>query len=317
MSKKPDVRTQHTAQQMAKNFSNHILLPEGYEFFKPKQDKRHKVDIIPYQVSNPKHPLVRAKKMKINDDWDYLMDFYIHKYVGAEDIEVLCPVTFGQKCPICEEYQKLRTPKMSKEEMEEIKNLKKKKRVMYHIYDYGTDKKYIFEESEFLFQQPLVKCANIPEDGQECVSLGDPDDVQTVKFLAVAGGMSDKYNDYESISLKHSERKYGEEKLLKKNVKLDHLLVLLDYDEIKEIFEGGEIGQNPATAVDKEDEKPSKSKKKFQDDEDDSKEEKKSESKEETSSGDCPKGHNYGKDWDEFENCDGCPAWEECAKKSG
>ena len=310
MKKKRDVRTQDSAQKLAKNFSTYINLPKGVEFLKLEQGKRYKIDIIPYVVSNKDHPLVRDKKMVVGEDYDYMFDFWVHKRIGVDEKQVLCLTTFGKKCPICEEFQRLKEPNPDKELKEILDGLKKKHRAVYYVKNIADGKYCVFEESYFLFHEPLVKAATVVDEG-EIISLSDEEDIKTVKFIVSKGSLSDKYNEYDSVDISSSKEKYTK-KDLDDAVKLDSIFNVLDYEDLKAMHEG----EDTEETSDDEDDEPAEqetAKEKLKREIQEKREKLKAKKNKDKDEGNkCPGGHTYGTDHDDHKECDECAVWEEC-----
>ena len=77
------------------------------KFYKPSFDKEAKsninrIDIVPYEITSSKHPLVANGSWKKGQK-DYMLEVYVHKSVGPDFATVICPrETYGHKCPICD-----------------------------------------------------------------------------------------------------------------------------------------------------------------------------------------------------------------------
>ena len=78
------------------------------KFFTMKKEMdRVNLNILPYQIKSTKHPEVVAGRRKVGQ-WDYLLDVWVHRNLGPNKKDMLCPkATYGKACPACEERQKL------------------------------------------------------------------------------------------------------------------------------------------------------------------------------------------------------------------
>lgn len=75
-----------------------------YKFGEVK--KYYDVNVLPFQVGR-NHPAVVAGELKPGD-WDYALDFFIHRNVGPDKGTYVClKKTYGKACPMCEEAQKI------------------------------------------------------------------------------------------------------------------------------------------------------------------------------------------------------------------
>jgi hypothetical protein len=82
-------------------------------------------------------------------DFDYVMDIWVHRRVGASNTSVVCPKkNYNHPCPICEEVQKLRN-----DGNEDYKQMQASRRVYYNIIDMENREKgiMILSASHFLF----------------------------------------------------------------------------------------------------------------------------------------------------------------------
>lgn len=63
--------------------------------------------ILPTIMTGDYHPLAIADNINKGDTF-YRRVFYVHKNIGPSRKKVICPSTFGDDCPICEEFFRLR-----------------------------------------------------------------------------------------------------------------------------------------------------------------------------------------------------------------
>ena len=94
-------------QKEAKGGRGYLNLPKGVKLFRFPDDARSfKMDFLPYEVTNAKHPeLNEAEGIAVQGSLWYRSPFKVHSNVGSDNETVVCPRTFGKKCPICE-YQR-------------------------------------------------------------------------------------------------------------------------------------------------------------------------------------------------------------------
>ena len=75
-----------------------------YKFGEVK--KYYDVNILPFRVGR-NNPAVVAGELH-EGDWDYSVDYFVHKNVGPDKGTYICPKkTYGKACPMCEEAQRL------------------------------------------------------------------------------------------------------------------------------------------------------------------------------------------------------------------
>lgn len=320
-------------------------------FFSPTEGK-HRINIIPYTIKSKNHPLVKRGEAEIGEQ-DYIMDFYVHRGVGPSEKSVLClKNTYGKPCPICEYAASLR--KKGKEE--EAKALKPSRRAAYNIEDLKEPGKIkVFETSHYLFEKELIEEARDDDEGG-FIDFADPEEGMEIKFRAsktTKGNM--EFTEFKSFAFEDRDEPISEE-LLDAAISFDELLTVPTYEEVEKILYGDdeeddsdedEEDKKPKKFVpakksksepedesededsdedDKEEEKkpakkPSKKSKSDEDDndEDDNDEDEPAPKSKKKCSGDCPEcpfKHKFGKDCDEYDECDDCDIWDKCVKAS-
>jgi len=310
-------------------------------FFEPRAGI-NKVNIIPYPIKTKKHPQVAAGKMEIGD-YDYNVDIFVHRGIGPDENQsVICPKkTYGKKCPICEAASDF----YNDGKKDEGKALLPSRRVIYNLQQIlkgEIQDLTIWEVSHYLFEKELIEEAHECSNGEDIIPFADPDEGCLVKFRGSTKKFGkNEYLEYKSFDFIDREEEIDDE-TLEAAVSLDELLVVLSYEEIEKIFYGQEDDDD-----DDEDATPKKSRKKKVTDDDDEEEEdeeevvtkktrkKKIVEEDEEEEGDedadeepapkkskkkskskCPAGGVFGKDFEEFDECEGCPLWEECAEEA-
>lgn len=214
-------------------FRNYLKVPEGTEFFKPEKKKTYVLDILPYNVSDKKHP----DKVKKGMTW-FKRTLYLLRNVGPEEETMLSPRTLGKKCPVSEEYNRLRNDSDSSAK-EMAKGLKAKVVEVYNIRLKGSKKVMLFEMSRFCFGDVLAEAIEMADDP----ALRD--------FYEADGGVSlkikfkeDKYEGRAflklfSVEFIERDKPIGSS-ILKKVIDLDKILVVPEYDDLKDLFFGEE-----------------------------------------------------------------------------
>lgn len=315
-------------------------------FFSPQEGK-NRINIVPYVIKTKNHPLVKKGEMEIGDS-DYVMDIFVHRGVGPTEASVIClKQTYGKPCPICEEAQRLRKDGKEKEAGE----LKASRRVFYNIEDLKEPGKLkIFEASHYLFEKELIDEARDDDEGGY-VDFADPEEGREIKFRCSKTKKGElSFNEFKSFSFEERDEAISDD-LLESAVSFDEIMTVPSYEEVEKIFYGSEDDdeeddEKPAKKSSKKaddededdeaEEKPVKKSKNVEEDEDedeqyeDEKPAKKSSKKSDEEDSDededekpakkscgkdckeCPFGHKFGKDTDEFDDCDDCDLWEKC-----
>jgi hypothetical protein len=320
------------------------------QFFQPTVGK-NAINIIPFEIKSKNHPLVKQGQMEIGE-LDYCLDIWTHRNVGPSESSVIClKKTYGKACPICEEAEKLKKAEKEKE----AAALTSKRRVFYNVED--TRKKpgelQVFEVSHFLFEKELIDEARNEDEGENSfIDFADPETGSIVCFRCSKtsqGGF--EFNEFKSFTFAEREDPIDDD-LLESAISFDKYLNILDYDEAQAILFGADeddVGEDEKPARkkkvkndddnDDDEEKPekksikksAKKKKPVEEDEEEEEEEREDERDDEdekpvkkprkdeksAGKGKCPHGFIYGKDADEYEECEDCDLWSKCvsAKK--
>src|SRR6056297_1779722 len=148
----------------------HLELPKGLNIFKEEPGGRALLDFIPYIVKDEKH-MDRDERAGIaipgNEETDlwYKKPYRLHRNIGSENKSVICPTTWGRKCPICE-YKATRLKDGA--EYDEVRELKPSLRNLYLVVplemkDY-KEEMHIWDFSQFLFQEKLNEELDENED---------------------------------------------------------------------------------------------------------------------------------------------------------
>lgn len=247
--------------------------------FKVNKDGLNKINIIPFEISTKKHPLVHQNKAEIGE-LDYCLDIFVHKSVGANQVDVVCPKkNYGKRCPICEQQSEF----WDSGKEEEAKALKAKRRVIMNVQPIVKGEPQdlaVWDVSHYLFMKELLEEAHECADGEDIVNFADPDDGTVIAFRGTDGPM-DKVTYFKSFKFYDREEPVSDE-VLESAIKLDQFLTVLKPDEIERIMYAAEDddeeedekpahgGRHQANDDDEEeDEKPARGRKPRDEDEDD------------------------------------------------
>ncbi len=211
-----------------------LALPEGVGFFALKSTKTARVDIIPYIVGkgNP-----RADKGV--DYWE--RTFYIHRNVGPNNDWVVCPArTAKKKCPICEFVNTLREDEDGNETL--IKALNTSRRMIMNVIDKSSDEDRrdnvirVWESSHAYFGQAMDEALTgaYEDDEDNMDGFCDAEDGSYLKMVVEKGWQGKGYS-VERIDFK-SRKEDLDDEVLDAAVCLDDILIIKDYDELKELL---------------------------------------------------------------------------------
>ena len=282
------------------------------KFYK-MEEGRNKLIIIPYVIKTKNHPLVKSGDAEIGE-LDYKLDYYVHKRIGPRNDSFVClSETYGKRCPICEKQKEY--PRDS----EEYAALKAKRRATYNVLDMRDEKQEIkvFDETHYYFEKELLEEARSEARDENILGFADPDTPYIINVRATG----EKYNGgayFKYKSFKFIESDIDVDSLIDEAVSLDECINILSYEEITALIEGFDSDEE-----DDEEETPKRkrqtTKKEVEedDDEDESEEEVKETKSEKRrkkvqKESECPHGHVFGEDCEEFDECDKCKKWEEC-----
>ena len=284
-----------------------IMNYDSVIFYKPEEG-RNRINIIPYVIKTKNHPLVKQGDFEIGDK-DYLMDIYTHRNIGASESSVLClKKTYGKPCPICEQAEMFK--KQGKED--EAKALNPSRRVFYNVQDLKDGKLKVFETSHYLFEKELIDEARDGEDGY--VNFADEEEGKEISFKATKEKKGKiEYLVFKSFRFEDREDSIDSD-VLKNAISFDEIMNVPSYDEVQKMLYGGEEDEETETSTDSADDADSDEEVETESDEDEEKVAEKP--KKEKSESGCPFGHRFGKDCDDFNECDDCDCWDKCCKAS-
>jgi hypothetical protein len=205
----------------------------GYKkerMYKPKAGMNN-VDFIPYLVTTNKHP------QKIKEGYpDYILDLWVHRFVGASKSTFIClEKMYGKSCPICEHREGMRNdPDVTDDD---IKKLYPKRRCWYNVINLDLPEKdqevQLFEESHFLFESKFLDVVNVKNE----FSFWDIEDGKSIEFMATEKkSPQGSHMDYSQFFFQ--KRPAYKESIYEEAYKLDDLLYVPTYDEVKAAFLG-------------------------------------------------------------------------------
>jgi len=131
--------------------------------------EEHIFDTIPY-FAGKKDPLVVKGQLEEGDPV-YVLELKVHRNIGigANNGSYICPAqNYGKPCPVCEHIQVLK--KDGEYDEEEIKKLYPKRRVIYNILCYDSEKEedkgvQVWEVAHWFMERHLSSLARTPRTG--------------------------------------------------------------------------------------------------------------------------------------------------------
>jgi hypothetical protein len=236
----------------------YLNLPQGVKIFSPDPDGRYKLDFLPYEVTDPRHPDRDTESdIAVPGNLWYRRPFKTHRNVGngTDATSVVCLTSFGKKCPICEYRAKLMKEGADKADTDA---LKPSNRNLYVVIPLDSKKHeveiHIFDISQAMFQKKLnEELEEAPENG----IFPDLEQGKTVKvrFESKTFGSGKPFPEAGRIDFVDRDDQY-DETILKKVPNLDELLKVLSYEALSlKFFEMEDsVDENAGKLKDDEDE---------------------------------------------------------------
>jgi len=246
--------------QRSASGNNHIKLPQGVGFFTAEPGGRCKIEILPYTVSDPKHP----DRIEIGEIW-YKRPYRQHRNVGVNKDTEICPRTLGKPCPICEHRESMLAGKNTDKEV--IKSLKAQDRVLYNVRPLSGSNKgkiQVWEFSYHNFQKQLDAEVNDP-DNEEFAGFADLEGGYALRIrFAEETFERNKFAKTERIDF--DPKPDLNESILNEVVDLDSTLVVKQYKDLQNKFfeiddDEDEKNETGASAEEEEEVKGAKSEK--------------------------------------------------------
>jgi len=223
-------------------------IPQGTQFYSPEEGKAT-LRILPYVVSDPKHP--DGEMAPAGDIW-YKRPFKRFRQIGLDKKPYISPKSIGKPCPIMEYYSAAKAdPSIPDKEADRAKP---QDMVMYNIQVLDPKTKKWSDPMFWFFSY-----ANFEKPFKK--ELMDPDNEEYLTFMDLEGGFDirvrweketfDGHDFLKAGNISFIERDDLDEGILDEVINLDEVLLVKSYKELQNIFlEIDEEGD------DKEDDKP-------------------------------------------------------------
>lgn len=213
---------------------SYLVLPNGIEMYNiEKNMKEVSLDIIPYTVTDKKHPSRDASiGIALEGSLWYRRPILIHRNIGIDNEVIICPKSVGKPCPICDHQKKL----FDEEQKEAAIELYPKPRSLYVVIPRGEkdfeEVPHIWDMSDRLFQEILNDDLEIHDEYETFPDLEEGFTLDlTLKWKTLG-----KSRFPETRSIDFIERKPIDEKILKDVPDVDNMLIILSYEEIESKF---------------------------------------------------------------------------------
>lgn len=321
--------SRNAAKQSRSAQYGHLSLPKGVAVFKEEPKSRVQMDIMPYVVTDSNHPDRDEEwEIAVPDSLWYKRPYWLHRNIGPNNDSVVCPKSAGNRCPICEHREQLLREGADWDD-DAVRALKSSMRNLYIIIPRRQknyeEEPHIWDISQYLFQDKLNE--EIQED-EEYETFPDLEEGLTlrIRFSEESIG-SNKFAETSRIDFKERKEPYPES-ILDEIPNLDEILEVPSTKAAEAMFFGGMSEDELEDAKGEEDDWDEDDG--WDDDEilDDApveeepepepkpKPKRRRKPKKKKAKSECPHGHEFGSDCDEYDDCDECDDWEDCIDAS-
>ena len=256
-------RTRRSMEKVRNDFG-YLKVPSDVNVFKAEGGTEVVFDIVPYIVTDERH--IDNKKYAddavVGSPW-WKRPLKVHKNVGPDEIKVVCPTTFGKKCPICEYGTKRRKEGA---DWDELKEIFPQDRSLFAIVPIDTEEcevtyeageVHLFDFVDYYFLQTLIEEVSRDVDFEEFPNPYAGFSLQ-IRFKAEKFGKAN-YASVSRIDIVERDEQY-DEAFLKTIPQLDDLIKLHTYKELEAMYFGQEdLADIEEDEEELEEEKPARS----------------------------------------------------------
>jgi len=226
----------------------HLTPPSGTSIFKEEEDTTYELDHIPYEVKDPKkHP----DSKKIPDDIWWRYPYLIHRGVGPNKEDIICPRTRGKACPVCEDGDAVLEDPNRKNK--EAGPYRPSKRRMYVVIPRNHNKykeiPHLWDISEYAYERQLNKDLDFGKD--EYKRFADLEGGYTVTARFVGQSVGDGGNTFPACDrVDFKPRDDFDDEILEKAPCLDKCITVPSYEEVQRVYLG--LDDTPETSGEEE-----------------------------------------------------------------
>lgn len=216
---------------------------------------QHEFCIIPFLVGNPEDSPFRRNRdlnepfsreeVKEKAAWDHKLTILRHSNIGINKDGVLCLRTIGEKCPACEEAEKLSQEGASDEEVGKFSPGKK---AIYNVVVFDTDAE--FGKGIQVWEAPHQSMEDVLSElrvkvdrrtGEKTVrAYNFPEEGWNVEFERLGAGLSTEYKQVDIVVRREKEDFAQEElnDLYEMAHDFEDIIEIKSYDEFYEMIHG-------------------------------------------------------------------------------
>lgn len=223
------------------NQKDYLNLPQGYPIFKEKGGTSGVLlDVIPYTVSTNAHPDRRKETgSAIKGSLWFKRPIKVHRSVGLENEDIICPTSIGKPCPICDKAKRM---KANDEDYEDYSPLFPSNRTLYNVIPIQQkgfkEIPHIWDISDFCFYNKLKE--ELLEDERNEI-FPDLKNGKTLKCRFSEESMPSKkgkptvFGKASRIDFVERDYEYDDD-IMDDALNLDKIILVKSYEEIKELF---------------------------------------------------------------------------------
>jgi len=277
--------------------------------FKMPENGNVLMDVIPYRVTSQTYHDYNPNSysfVKSSPKFSFTRSFAIHRKIGAEERNIICPTSLGLRCPICEEQRVFTENFKNKAKRDEWreKGFSPQYRQLVNFYDLSKADgvMYVWDVPVSYFLKVIL--AEIKNDSSY-ENFAEIENGLTLNVKFRPGEFKDREGKPTPVVKDISFLKRNKDYTLAdidKAYNLDDMLDVLPYEDVSQLFFNGVIeNKSPAPEVSKAEVPKSAST---------------VADTRQVSKGVCPHGHEFGKDALMKESCASCDQtiWNACCQ---
>ena len=248
MAKKKSNRfSGRTSRSMERSTTSYgyLNIPENVNVFKAEGGTEVTFDILPYTVTDANHMDNKkyAEDAVVGDLW-WKRPIKVHRDVGPDNASIICPTTFGKKCPICEHGG--RRKKEGAEWKDDLEFIFPKNRTLFYVVpvdvadcelDYKEGEAHVFDQSDHNFLKILDEDVKRDIDYE---GFPDHEDGMSLKvYFRTEKLGKNKYAKASKVDFEPRDEQY-DDAFVDALTSLDDILKVLSYKEIDAMYFGME-----------------------------------------------------------------------------
>lgn len=163
-----------------------LKFPEGLPVYKLQIKATNIFDIIPFRITNPQHPLVKAGHIK--PDGAYTDDIFMYwEHTNYDKIgnSALCMKRmFGEPCFVCDEQAEMANMKANGWKDDDVKSLFPRSRVIMNVIDWRNREAgiQVLTGSDYVLRQGILSGARVVRDDEYSKNAKFADTAETFEL---------------------------------------------------------------------------------------------------------------------------------------